>query len=71
MRRTFRTSNDYEMQRNAEVGVFTKPSIFMDMFNQMTEFGKNKGLTGQFTGFQAPRHAKDNGFFNDAGSGTG
>ena len=27
MRRTFRTLNDYEMQHNAEVGLFTKPSI--------------------------------------------
>jgi sugar fermentation stimulation protein len=26
MRRTFRTLNDYEMQHNAEVGLFTKPS---------------------------------------------
>ncbi len=26
MRRTYRTSNDCEMQRNAEVGLFTKPS---------------------------------------------
>jgi len=28
MRRTFRTLNDYEMQHNAEVGLFTRPSIF-------------------------------------------
>jgi len=28
MRRTFRTLNDYEMQHNAEVGRFTRPSIF-------------------------------------------
>jgi len=27
MRRTFRTLNDCEMQHNAEVGLFTKPSI--------------------------------------------
>jgi hypothetical protein len=27
MRRTFRTLNDYEMQHNAEVGLFTKPSM--------------------------------------------
>ena len=27
MRRTYRTLNDYEMQNNAEVGLFTKPSI--------------------------------------------
>jgi hypothetical protein len=46
MRRTFRTLNDYEMQRNAEVGLFTKPSIFMDMFNDMSEFGKNKDFAG-------------------------
>jgi len=26
MRRTYRTLNDYEMQRNAEVGLFTRPS---------------------------------------------
>ncbi len=26
MRRTYRTLNDYEMQHNAEVGLFTKPS---------------------------------------------
>ena len=26
MRRTFRTLNDYEMQHNAEVGLFTRPS---------------------------------------------
>jgi hypothetical protein len=26
MRRTFRTLNDCEMQHNAEVGLFTKPS---------------------------------------------
>ena len=41
-----RTLNDYEMQHNAEVGLFTKPSIFTDMFNDMTQFGKNKGLAG-------------------------
>ena len=46
MRRTFRTLNDYEMQHNAEVGLFTKPSIFTDMFNDLTEFGENKGLAG-------------------------
>ncbi len=28
MRRTYRTLNDYEMQHNAEVGLFTRPSIF-------------------------------------------
>ena len=28
MRRTFRTLDDYEMQHNAEVGLFTKPSGF-------------------------------------------
>jgi hypothetical protein len=28
MRRTFRTLNDCEMQHNAEVGLFTKPSRF-------------------------------------------
>ena len=28
MRRTFRTLNDCEMQHNAEVGLFTKPSSF-------------------------------------------
>ena len=28
MRRTYRTLNDYEMQHNAEVGLFTKASIF-------------------------------------------
>ncbi len=27
MRRTYRTLNDYEMQHNAEVGLFTRPSI--------------------------------------------
>jgi len=27
MRRTYRTFNDCEMQHNAEVGLFTKPSI--------------------------------------------
>ena len=32
MRRTFRTLNDYEMQLNAEVGLFTKPSIFLSLF---------------------------------------
>jgi len=26
MRRTFRTLNDYEIQHNAEVGLFTRPS---------------------------------------------
>jgi len=26
MRRTYRTLNDYEMQHNAEVGLFTRPS---------------------------------------------
>ena len=29
MRRTFRTLNDCEMQHNAEVGRFTKPSILI------------------------------------------
>ena len=29
MRRTFRTLNDCEMQYNAEVGLFTKPSILI------------------------------------------
>jgi homoserine kinase type II len=28
MRRTYRTLNDYEMQHNAEVGLFTRPSTF-------------------------------------------
>ena len=28
MRRTYRTLNDYEMQHNEEVGLFTKPSNF-------------------------------------------
>ena len=31
MRGTFRTLNDYEMQHNAEVGLFTRPSI-IDFF---------------------------------------
>ena len=26
MRRTYRTLNDYEMQHNTEVGLFTRPS---------------------------------------------
>jgi hypothetical protein len=29
MMRTFRTLNDYEMQHNEEVGLFTKPSLFI------------------------------------------
>ncbi len=29
MRRTYRTLNDCEMQRNAEVGLFTRPSELM------------------------------------------
>jgi len=29
MRRTFRTLNDCEMQHNAEVGLFTRPSVFV------------------------------------------
>jgi hypothetical protein len=29
MRRTYRTLNDYEMQHNAEVGLFTRPSILL------------------------------------------
>ena len=28
MKRTYRTLNDYEMQHNAEVGLYTGPSIF-------------------------------------------
>jgi hypothetical protein len=30
MRRTFCTLNDYEMQHNAEVGLFTRPSTIND-----------------------------------------
>ena len=29
MRRTFRTLNDCEMQHNEEVGLFTRPSLFI------------------------------------------
>jgi len=29
MRRTYRTLNDCEMQHNAEVGLFTKPSTML------------------------------------------
>jgi len=32
MRRTYRTLNDCEMQHNAEVGLFTKPSILYENF---------------------------------------
>ena len=32
MRRTYRTLNDYEMQHNAEVGLFTRPSSFLSPF---------------------------------------
>ena len=36
MRRTFRTLNDCEMQHNAEVGLFTKPSRFaIQSFNDI------------------------------------
>jgi hypothetical protein len=39
MRRTFRTLNDYEMQHNEEVGLFTKPStlylIFFSIYGSM------------------------------------
>jgi hypothetical protein len=30
MKRTCRTLNDYEMQHNEEVGLFTKPSILIN-----------------------------------------
>ena len=30
MRRTYRTLNDCEMQHNAEVGLFTRPSTFIE-----------------------------------------
>jgi len=43
----------------------------MDMFNDMTEFGENKGFAGQFTGFKAPGHAKYNGGSNNTGSSPG
>ena len=33
MRRTFRTLNDYEMQHNAEVGLFTKPSLLRNPYD--------------------------------------
>ena len=38
MRRTYRTLNDYEMQHNAEVGLFTRPSVL----------GKNRSTLAQF-----------------------
>jgi hypothetical protein len=37
-KRTFRTLNDYEMQHNAEVGLFTKPSLLiLEVFNGQTD----------------------------------
>ncbi len=32
MRRTYRTLNDCGMQHNGEVGLFTRPSIFLKFF---------------------------------------
>ncbi len=36
MKRTYRTLNDYEMQHNAEVGLFTRPSILTGIAFNMT-----------------------------------
>jgi len=38
MRRTFRTLNDYEMQHNVEVGLFTKPSNFTTVAIHLSPF---------------------------------
>jgi hypothetical protein len=47
MRRTFRTLNGYEMQHNAEVGLFTKPSLFC-----YKAFHKHIGLQEGFYAYE-------------------
>jgi hypothetical protein len=42
MRRTYRTLNDYEMQHNAEVGLFTKPSNTNQLPNKGLGMAKKK-----------------------------
>ena len=37
MRCTYRTLNDYEMQHNAEVGLFTRPSSLMNIRRNYAE----------------------------------
>ena len=52
MRRTFRTLNDYEMQRNAEVGLFTKPSSLPPYFSMSapgTGFIHRSAFTDDFS----------------------
>ncbi|MEA1946331.1 MAG: hypothetical protein U9N83_03395 [Thermodesulfobacteriota bacterium] len=52
MRRTFRTLNDYEMQRNAEVGLFTKPSSlppYFSMSSPGTGFIYRSAFTDDFS----------------------
>ena len=45
MRRNHRTLNDYEMQRNAEVGLFTRPSIFAHNKEVKQIISLDKGVT--------------------------
>ena len=42
MRRTYRTLNDCEMQHNAEVGLFTKPSKLKPKLSQTFGFDLKK-----------------------------
>jgi hypothetical protein len=48
MRRTYRTLNDYEMQHNAEVGLFTRPSMLFvsRMISQKVVFPEKLGQLG-------------------------
>jgi len=37
----------------------------------MSKFREDQGITGQFAGLDAARHAKDNCLMNDSGCGPG
>jgi hypothetical protein len=52
MRRTFRTLNDCEMQHNAKVGLFTRPSIFIEILRKILPY-VNSPLVVNFVHFVA------------------
>jgi hypothetical protein len=55
MRRTFRTLNDCEMQHNAEVGLFTKPSINKSFHSSVFMLSHPSFLPGPPVKFDGPK----------------
>jgi hypothetical protein len=50
MRRTYRTLNDCEMQHNAEVGLFTKPSELVNIKYGLSALLKHFEMLAEFNG---------------------